>query len=260
MVSASASPQLNGAVIGYTGYRERLQAPVRRREVPQPFVVMILSFGDHMRAGGQDQVSFAVGLGEKPDLTEHAGTQHGVQVNLNPLAATALLGIPARQLTQRVVDLEALLGREARRLSDRLYEATSWPARFDLLDRYLEARLAGGSQASSQIGYAMGRMVRSRGRVRVDALAREVGWSRRTLSQRFHEEVGLPPKRFARLRRFQSAVGLLRNGRHGSLATVAHAAGYADQAHFNHEFLTLAGCTPRQFIAARIPGEAGVSA
>ena len=260
MVSASASPELTGAVIRYTGYRERLQAPVRRREVPQPFVVVILSFGDHMRAGGDDRVSFAAGISERPDFTEHAGRQHGVQVNLSPLAAAALLGVPARQLTHRVVDLDALLGAEARRLTDRLCESKSWPARFDLLNGYLEARLARGPQPSGQVRYALARLVRSQGRVRVEALARELGWSRRTLSERFHDEVGVPPKRFARLLRFQSAVGLLNNGSCGSLTTVAHTAGYADQAHFNHEFLTLAGCTPRQFLAARVPGGAGVQA
>jgi AraC-like DNA-binding protein len=183
---------------------------------------MILSFGDRIRARGQDRVSFAAGIGEKPDVTEQ--------------------------------------GQEAGQLTDRLHETSSWAARFDLLDAYLEARLGGAPQPSSRIAHVFNRLVRSRGRLRVDALASEVGWSRRTLSGRFHDEVGLPPKRFARLLRFQSAVGLLGKGSHLSLATVAHAAGYADQAHFNHEFLALAGCTPRQFIAALPLEGAGLQA
>ena len=75
-----------------------------------------------------------------------------------------------------------------------------------------------------------------------ERLAEETGWSRRHLSQRFREEIGLTPKAFGRLLRFQRAIELLREGE--PLADAAFAAGYADQPHMNRDFRAFYGAPP----------------
>jgi AraC-like DNA-binding protein len=89
--------------------------------------------------------------------------------------------------------------------------------------------------------------------VRVETLARETGWSRRHLSATFAREVGLPPKVFARLARFERAVRLLRAG--GDLADVAYACGYADQPHMNRDFRAFLGAPPSRlpFVQDGVP-------
>jgi transcriptional regulator GlxA family with amidase domain len=94
------------------------------------------------------------------------------------------------------------------------------------------------------VRHAHDRLVATGGAVRVEQLARETGWSRRHLSARFREEVGMPPKAFARLVRFQRAAGLLRAG--ADLADAAYACGYADQPHMNRDFRDLFGAPPSQ--------------
>ena len=79
----------------------------------------------------------------------------------------------------------------------------------------------------------------------MEALAAEVGWSRRHLAARCRDELGLPPKALARLIRVEHAAGLVRAGE--PLADVAYGSGYADQPHFNREFRELVGCAPGQF-------------
>lgn len=86
---------------------------------------------------------------------------------------------------------------------------------------------------------------------RVQQVADALGWSRRTLSRRFTATVGLSPKRFARVQRFRGAIAALEP--HSDLARHARAWGYADQAHFNHDFRALSGMTPGQWRAAERP-------
>lgn len=81
---------------------------------------------------------------------------------------------------------------------------------------------------------------------RVAAVARELGLSPRQLERLFLDRVGVSPKRYARLRRFEGAVQLARSN--GTSGRVALAAGYADQAHFIRDFRALVGTTPRRFI------------
>jgi transcriptional regulator GlxA family with amidase domain len=85
-------------------------------------------------------------------------------------------------------------------------------------------------------------MVASRGRVRVERLAAETGWSRRRLWSRFRSQIGLTPKRAAQLIRFDHAVHRLAAG-HGA-ARVAAESGYVDQSHLHRDVMAFAGVTP----------------
>jgi AraC-like DNA-binding protein len=61
-------------------------------------------------------------------------------------------------------------------------------------------------------------------------------------------EIGMSPKQLARAFRFDNVIARLADGA-GTLADVAAATGYADQAHLTREFHQMAGCTPTQWLA-----------
>ena len=96
-------------------------------------------------------------------------------------------------------------------------------------------------------------LLRSGGRRRLDGLARHVALSPRHLTTLFAREVGLPPKRVARLVRFDAASrGLARtvaSGRRPDLASLAAAHGYADQSHLDREFRDHLGTSPTGWLA-----------
>jgi hypothetical protein len=102
------------------------------------------------------RVSFAAGLDAAPALVEHDGDQHGIQVDLPPLAAGMLLGVPARELTGAAVPLDDLLGATAAEWADRLHAAQGWEARFCLLDGLLAERLADAPGAAGGRGDRLG--------------------------------------------------------------------------------------------------------
>lgn len=235
MAARTPHPLLNGAVLRYAGYIERTSLPVRRLETPFGGVVMILSFGKALRivdAVGEDRAhrSFAGGICDGPTYTEHDGDQHGVQIDLTPLAARALFGLPLSELTNRVLELDQLLGRDADQLLERLYDAGTWEQRFALLDAVLMHRMAQAKSSDLAVVEAYMRLRKSHGSIEIGDLCRQIGWSKRHLATRFREQVGLTPKIYARVLRFERATALLRRDGGSCLAEVALECGYYDQA------------------------------
>jgi AraC-like DNA-binding protein len=256
-VHRAPDARLRGSVWSYTGYVERAAAPMRRLEVPFAGIPVILSLGPSLLVDGVRHRSFVAGLDDTPTVTEYAGEQRGIQVDLTPLAARRLLGLPMAELARRVVPVEDVLGDE--RLVERLQDAPDWQARFALLDAVLLRRLRAAAPVAPQLEHAWARLRASGGAVEIATLAAEVGWSRRHLAARFGAEVGLPPKTVARILRFERVTRTVRASGGRGLADVAYACGYADQSHLNRDFRAFAGTTPTDFAARLLSGGAGVA-
>jgi len=248
----------------YCGYVER-GAPVRRREVPHDGYTLILSFGDELTVAAADgsapgrYTSFLAGLHDRPVVTGHAGVQYGIELRLPPLTAYRLLRRPLAELTNAVVELPELLGPGTDRLVQRLAEAPDWSSRFALLDAEFAARLAGSDRPAAEVAWALGRLRRHHGRLPVGPLAAATGWSQRHFTARFRAQVGMAPKQFARVLRFQHAVTRMRGAPEPCWAEIAACAGYYDQPHLNRDFRELAGCTPTEYLARLLPEGRGVT-
>ncbi len=265
LASRSPHPALANAVHRYAGFVERSPVPVRRREVPQPQVTVIVNFGPPLIVGGPRLPAAACGsfvapLNEDPALTEFSGVSHGIQIDLAPFAARALFGQPLEQLDTLVVDLGDALGEDVELLVERLYELPSWDARFDLLDVLIGRRLEDAAPPPPDAAWAWGRLGQTSGRLAIGALAAELGCSRRHLSARFRDQVGLPPKAVARIMRFRRVLGLLGHDDGTRLAELAQDCGYYDQSHLNRDFRELAGTTPSAYVGSRRPDGLGVGA
>lgn len=168
-----------------------------------------------------------------------------MQFDLEPPAARALLGVPAGELAHRTVALEDLLGVDAARLAERLHAAPDAKGRFAVLDEVLLRGVARARKpARPDVERAWALLRATGGRIRVEALARELGCTRRHLARRFAEDVGVSPKVAARIMRFEAARGRLGSV---SLARLAAEHGFADQAHLTREFRALAGAPPTAF-------------
>jgi AraC-like DNA-binding protein len=264
LVRAEPAPHLRPYVTRYTGWWERTAQAVRRTEVPAVEVPLILSFGPPTlvhdtlppQAPPARVTSFAAGLYTRAVTVGHEGEGDAVQVDLTPLGARRFLGMPLGELAHRSVELSDLLGPAADRLVEALALTRGWEARFDLLDAAVTRRIAVGRPASPDVERAWTRLVHSGGTVRVDELAADLRCSRRHLTARFREELGLPPKALARVLRFQRALALLRLGR--DWARIAQACGYYDQPHLNREFRDLAGATPGELRARLLPDDGAV--
>lgn len=250
LIDRPPDPCLTG-VLSYSGYREAVPGGVRRAEMASTIVPLILNFGPTFRilepgslAGGSDLDSFAAGLSDCWTVTQSSGHADCLQVNLTPFAARRVLGQPLDSIANRAVSLEDLLGAEAARLTERLAEANNWTERFDMVDAFLVRRLAGAAEPDPGVAWAWRRLESVDGALRIGELARELGWSRRRLIDRFRSDVGLPPKVVARLLRFQGLRRQLRHRPKTGWAALATLAGYHDQPHLSREVRQFTGLTP----------------
>jgi AraC-like DNA-binding protein len=242
----------------YYGFTERAPATVRRREGPGVDVILLFSFGPGWRIGSATDPSrpvarvrsFVAGLHEECVTTEHDGESNGLQVSLTPPGAYAILGVSLDELSGRTFDAADVLG-SGDTLEEELADLGDWPSRFALLDRALLRRTERGPRPSGEVMWAWDRLVRSDGGAPVGDLTVELGWSRRRIASRFREEVGLSPKRAARLMRFERAKALLDTPGRSSLADVALQSGFYDQAHLSNEFQRIAGVTPATYLRER---------
>jgi AraC-like DNA-binding protein len=242
----------------YRGYRLEGHPPGIHHGVPSRYLPVMLSFDRPVvTADGGSRWAFAGGLHDSAATIIHDGNQHGMAIQVTPMGARVLFGLPAGALARTVADLEDLLGAHARELYERAAGAPTWDARFDVLDEVLMAaarrRLEDPPEPPSEVVRAWRRLVATGGGIEIGQLAADVGWSRRHLSEKFRTEVGLTPKVAARVLRFERARHLLSMPTRPGLAAVAASCGYYDQAHFTREWTDLAGCTPTTWIADELP-------
>jgi AraC-like DNA-binding protein len=254
-VEQDAAPGLRRHIERYVGYVERTAAPTRQREPPSTGVVLVFGLETELKIhdpARPEQAplrlgSFVGGPDDACAVVEHDGEMRGVQVDLTPLAARMIFGVPMHELAHRVVSLEEVLGAGVRLFEERLCEAPTWRRRFELIESALAERLDAAKPPPPDVEWAWRRVRSTRGRIRIEALAAELGCSRKHLATRFREHVGLPPKLFARVLRFSHAVELLLSSPQATVAEVAAACGYYDQAHMDRDFRDFAGTTPTAY-------------
>lgn len=148
------------------------------------------------------------------------------------------------------VPLDQVWGSTASDLRDRLREASTAAARFRVLEIALLARLKRPFQLHSSVRYALGKFTQAPHIDSVIDVTREAGLSRRRLAQLFREQVGITPKLYCRLHRFQRVLQQITSGVPVDWADVALGGGYYDQAHMNHEFYDFSGISPVTYLAS----------
>jgi len=265
MAETAVPPALAQLATRLVGYREWMAQPMRRIEPPYTGLPMIIGFGETLNVSGahyrlDDVSAFVAGLDLSAAYTEGSGHHAGVQLDLTPLGAIRILGMPLEGLARGLVRLEDLLGREGAALRQRLGEANDWASRLRLVRDFALRRAAAHAEAPWIVAYAWQALTRSRGEASIANLADDAGVSRKHLTQQFRLWTGLPPSAYARLVRFERAVKAIERAPSAAdWAQVAAGCGYYDQPHFNRDFKAFTGMSPTAFVARMIPN-GGVAA
>lgn len=194
----------------------------------------------------------------EPEFDPSTADAEHVAVTLTPHGAYQFFGLPMAELRGQVFELEALLNLIANDLQQRLLEAPSLHQRFELMVAWVRQVLANGPSPDRHVRHAFGQLKGSRGQVRVQQLCDELGVSRSWLARRFKDQVGMSPKRFARVLKFQHAVERVEQQAEPDWPDLAVACGYYDQAHLIREFKAHSGHTPATYRANRAPGGGSV--
>lgn len=168
-------------------------------------------------------------------------------VEFRPGGAQAFFDLPLDEIQEQDLPLDVAWGGFAAELQDRLLEARSVEKRLAILERALLLRLRDGARLHPVIGKAVASLERGEVPVEIGALAAAAGWSDRYFIRTFSSQVGITPKIYGRIRRFQGVLQRLRNESSPVWADVALTGGYYDQAHLIREFRAFAGMTPTAY-------------
>jgi AraC-like DNA-binding protein len=153
-------------------------------------------------------------------------------------------------IADRHVDLEALAPMASSGLRERLLESAAAGARLRILHDWLMRHAPAGAARAPALVHAL-QLIDAAPGVRLDAVASACGFSPRRLGELFRQQVGLSPKRHARLRRFHGALTAARGDGRIDWAGLAVDAGFHDQAHLVHEFRAFCGMTPTEWTTRR---------
>jgi AraC-like DNA-binding protein len=170
--------------------------------------------------------------------------------HFKPGGASAVLGMPLSELRDANVPLEDTCGRSAEALRDCLLHEADGASRLRVLEEWLAERLRYGRDADAAVTWAAREFAR-RPHVRITNVTGRIGMSSRRFISRFNNQVGLTPKLFCRVQRFQSMLKQAHRADDINLTDLAVACGYFDQAHFTHDFREFAGITPSMYLSAR---------
>jgi AraC-like DNA-binding protein len=250
---------LRGYVSHYAGGHAEGLTPCTHAGLPSRHAHLIISLDEPievLRSPGGRQApgrftALVGGLHADPALVRMGTRVHLIHVFLTPLGVQAILGVSNPELASCVVELSDLWGNRGRELVERLWTGAGWSARFAVLDEVF-TRAVRPHAFAAPAAWAWQELAASAGGLPIAALARQIGWSRRHLTERFRTAFGLAPKTAARIFRFESACRALKTDPR-RIAAVAHACGYHDQAHMTREWRALAGSSPREWIARELP-------
>jgi AraC-like DNA-binding protein len=241
--------------------RGYLSRPWRNMILPDGAIELIVSLGDPQKLrrgsnGTMDQMfreSWISGERISPIVIDELGKVDLIGARLRPGGAWPFLGVPVREFTDQVVELESVFGREIHYLREQMGEAENDDARFDLLEAWLLERLRGRPAGTRAVSYTLTLLACGRGCVRIGQIAHEVGISHKHLLREFDRCVGLAPKLFARLCAFQRVIQTVGHKPRVDWADTAAICGFYDQAHLIREFQAFSGLTPAEYLSRRGP-------
>lgn len=170
-----------------------------------------------------------------------------VGATLLPGAPSWLFGVGADELAERHTRLDELWGPEVERVRERVAAHRSGLGRIAELEAYLLRRLPQARPLQASVAASLARL--QAGEARIGALVEASGHSHRALLVAFRAAVGLSPKAFASVLRFQRALSSLAGAPGTSLVATALHNGYSDQAHLTRTFAHMAGVSPARYRA-----------
>jgi AraC-like DNA-binding protein len=177
-----------------------------------------------------------------------------IGIVFSPGGFTAFASDAAHHFSNRTVALDSIWAGDTEQLRDDLREIASPQGRLQWLEQFLVARFTSRLESRlrpPQVQFALRYFSHNPSIASVRETARQIGWSERRFSQVFREEVGLTPKVWCRIQRFQLAVRQLHAGADIRWAELALDCGYYDQSHFANEFRAFSGVDATTYSARR---------
>jgi AraC-like DNA-binding protein len=194
--------------------------------------------------------SILVGAYTKFSVIDTAEQRSTMGVVFKPGGSFAFFKLPAGELQDSDVSLDVFWGVEAGFLREALLEAKTPEAKFGVIERALLRRILKPLERHRVVRFAVENFRRCPHRA-ISSVTDQIGLSERRFIQVFADHVGLTPKLFCRIQRFQKALRHIVRSTSIDWTQIALSCGYFDQAHFIHDFRAFSGINPSSYVAGK---------
>ena len=235
-------------------------APVHARErvLPAGHLQIVMSLArDYLTDCNSDCIApvppsapaLLIGIHSHYQVIDRFDMAELIGVVFRPGGTTPFFSPVTHIFSNRETSLEDIWGRQATVLRERMREAGTMEGKFAMLERHLLCRLsrAGEGRRPATVDLALAEL--QRGAEPISGISRRIGLSSRRLSEVFRAHVGVSPKLYHRIQRFQSAVQQIHAGNDVRWPELALACGYYDQSHFANDFREFSGISPTTYSA-----------
>lgn len=243
-------PSLQPFIECYWVIEDEAVSPVCQKIIPDGFPEIIFHYGDPFRilinTEWELQENFLIaGQLTKFFYLENTGKTGVLGIKLKPTALTKLFGLSMKDYTDKVVSANQLSG-----TFDKIKQIISMKQQYESiikeLDEYFAALLTKKSIKQDLVDKAVETIFERKGMISVEELAASSFVSERQFLNHFRQQVGLPPKFFARIIRLNYIFQLVKENKE-KWSSLAYEAAYFDQAHFIKDFKTFTGEKPNQY-------------
>lgn len=182
--------------------------------------------------------------GQTTSYSEHKAIKdfRNIGVYFQPNALRSIFGIDANELTKQNIDINDILKTN---VTDQLLNTTDTDQRIILLSSFLIQQAEQRKAENKKVNFVTEQLQKG---MNLPNIHKELNISERSLERYFKQHIGIPPKLYARINRFQSALEYIRQTHFNKLTSIAYQNDYFDQSHFIREFKEFAGISPKHFI------------
>ncbi|MDN5201800.1 helix-turn-helix transcriptional regulator [Fulvivirgaceae bacterium BMA10] len=190
---------------------------------------------------------FLVGMMTKPIMSGSLGRIDLLGVRFKAQALSYLTTISFSDVTDKVIDLKLINGLIAHELVDELYEKSD-EHRILYLERYFQEKFLKTSTKIPWMQNIIHAIEASNGNVDLEQLSRNTGISPRQIQRTFKKNIGIGPKKFGQVVRFNALKKFLDSGEKQSFLASAFDYGYYDHPHLTKSFKDIAGISPSEYL------------
>lgn len=222
--------------------------------VPDGCVEIIFNLSDRFRryhANGDietQSASLVAGQMQSSILIGPSGNVRLFGIRFRPTGAFPFFRFGMNDLADRIEPLDSVWGGEVASIEDRLSAAVSFEGQVAVAEAALAERFVEKNRVDPWLRNAVNLISTESGIKPVGVIAKEIGISERGLERRFRQSVGLTPKMFSRIVRFQRVLKSLETAAEPDIIDTALSFGYYDQSHLINDFRQFSGTTPTAFL------------
>ncbi len=158
---------------------------------------------------------------------------------------------PMQNLTNHVVDAELVLSQEILDIRNRLQDVDTIAQKFSLLEEALIGKFQSAMVENPFVEYVISSLTSVPNQQSLKSIAEKVGYSQKHLIDIFKRHVGVAPKDFLKVIRFQKTITEIEARHQINWSAIALDCGFYDQSHFNADFKIFSGYTPRQYLSQK---------